>query len=97
MNNSDWPTPCDLADNPELAVLAVLDTALHLSIRALVAAHPQLEADAVPFWRLDRSRPFLLAGSIVSLAQMLSDQLEQYRTLLLPEPPGAQQEDDITF
>ncbi len=95
--NSDWPTPSDLDGNPELAVLAVLDAALHLSVRALVAAHPQLEADEVPYWRLDRSPPFTLASSIVSLALVLSEQIDQYTALLLPEPPDAQQEDDIPF
>ena len=98
MNHSDWPTPCDLDANPELAVLTVLDTALHLSIRALVAAHPQLQADEVPFWSLDRSRPFTLAGSIASLAQTLSEQVDLYRASLLPpDPPRAHQKDDIPF
>lgn len=98
MNNSEWPLPFDLAENPELAVLAVLDTALHLAVRALVAAHPQLEADNVPYWRLDRSPAFSLANSIVSHAQALSEQVELYRALLLtPNPPAPHQNDDIPF
>jgi len=93
-----WPLPFDLAENPELAVLAVLDTALHLAVRALVAAHPQLQADEVPYWCLDRSPPFILADSIVSHAQALSEKLEQYRILLLPlELPALHQDEDLPF
>lgn len=93
-----WPLPFDLAENPELAVLAVLDSALHLTVRALVAAHPQLQADEVPYWRLDRSPLFILADSIVSHAQTLSEKLEQYRILLLPlDPPAPHHNEDLPF
>jgi hypothetical protein len=93
-----WPLPFDLAENPELAVLAVLDTALHLTVRALVAAHPQLQADEVPYWCLDRSPPFILADSIVSHAQALSEQVAQYRILLLPpDPPAPHHDEDLPF
>ena len=98
MNSADWPLPFDLAENPELAILAVLDTALHLAVHALVAAHPQIEADEVPYWRLDRSPAFILADSIASHALALSDQINQYRACLLPpNPPAPIQDDDIPF
>lgn len=97
MNSSEWPLPFDLAENPELAVLAVLDTALHLAVRALVAAHPQLEADDVPYWCRDRSPAFILADSITAHAQALSEQVEQYRTFMLPPDPPAPHVDDVPF
>jgi len=98
MNSKEWPLPFDLAENPELAVLVVLDTALHLAVRALVAAHPQLETDDVPYWCLDQSPAFILADSIVSHAQALSEQVQQYRAFMLPsDPPAPHQDDDIPF
>lgn len=96
MNNSEWPDPFDLTENPELAVLAVLDTALHLAVRALVAAHPQLEADDAPYWRRDRSPAFLRADSIASHAHALADEIQRYRAGLLPPAPP-HQDDDIPF
>jgi len=96
MNHADLPTPNDLVNCPELAILAVLETALHLSVRALVAPHPQLQSQDAPYWCRDRSRAFIIAGSIVELALALSEQVERYRALLPPDPPGPQLlEDDI--
>lgn len=98
MNSDEWPLPFDLAENPELAVLAVLDTALHLAVRALVAAHPQLEANDVPYWCLDRSRAFILADSVVSHALALAEQVEQYRASLLPpDSPAPHHDEDLPF
>ena len=42
MGSDDSPTPEELADAPALAVLAVLDHALDVAQRALLAAHPDL-------------------------------------------------------
>jgi hypothetical protein len=44
----DLPTPPEIAEIPELALLSVLDFALDASVRALVAAHPDLQAAALP-------------------------------------------------
>lgn len=98
MNNAhQWPNPFDLAENPELAVLAVLDTALHLAVRALVAAHPQLETDETPYWCRDRSPAFILADSIASRAHALSKEIQHYTACLLPDPPPSKHDDDIPF
>ena len=99
MKPSNWPTPYDLARSPELAILAVLDDALHMTVRALVASHPQLDSDEVPSWRVDRSRPFLLAHAIISRAQSLSAQVQQYQALLPPNPPDVPPDEhqDIPF
>ena len=42
------PTPPEIDETPELAVLSVLDFALEASARALVAAHPEIEEDDLP-------------------------------------------------
>jgi len=42
------PTPPEIAEIPELAVLSVLDFTLEASVRALVAAHPELEEETLP-------------------------------------------------
>ena len=92
------PTPYDLVDNPELACLTVLDTALHLTVCALLAAHPQLQADEVPYWCLDRSPAFILANSIVENAQALAEQIDKYKSCVLPpDPHPPHQDDDIPF
>ena len=44
----DLPTPPEIAEIPELALLSVLDFALDATARALVAAHPELDAEALP-------------------------------------------------
>jgi len=42
------PDPDELADFPELAALALLGVALDVSVRALVAANPELHGRAIP-------------------------------------------------
>jgi hypothetical protein len=44
----DLPTPPEIAETPELALLSVLNFALEASVRALVAAHPELQAEDLP-------------------------------------------------
>ena len=50
-----WPTPEELEEAPELAVLALLDANLDLALRALVSAHPALADPDRPAWTLDHS------------------------------------------
>lgn len=42
MSNHSTLTPCDLVENPHLAVLEVLLTALAMTRLALIAGHPEL-------------------------------------------------------
>ena len=51
------PTPHQLSESPELGVLALLDLALDLVVRELVAVHPLLVADDPPYWRRDDTPP----------------------------------------
>jgi hypothetical protein len=44
------PTPAELDEAPELAMLAALDHTLEIALRALVAAHPQLGDSECPAW-----------------------------------------------
>ena len=43
------PTPPVIAEFPELAVLGVLDYTLDGCMRALVAAHPELDGSELPY------------------------------------------------
>lgn len=65
-----------LAARPELASLAVLQTAVHVSIVALDLAWPELHGDP-PF-----SREPLAALEVIQLAQALSLALRRYRFAL---------------
>jgi hypothetical protein len=79
------PTPGEILDNPEVAALAVLETALHVTKSALVAGHPDLDSPE------DYLRHPALPGSsallwtLLTLIDMLSGQLGLYRNLLAEE------------
>ena len=45
----ELPTPPQIAENPEIALLSVLDFTLDASVRALVAAHPELDGAGQPY------------------------------------------------
>ena len=71
------PTHLELANDPELAVLAALDVLLELSVSALHAAHPDLGVDDPEPHQLT-----MLAGSIIESAHGLRDLLRAYRVAL---------------
>ncbi len=71
------PTPLDLSNDPELAVLAALDVLLELSVAALHAGYPDLG--------VDEPEPHALtarAGAIVDAAHRLRGLLKGYRAAL---------------
>jgi hypothetical protein len=45
----ELPTPSEIAECPELAILAVLDFTLEGCLRALLAAHPELDGSEQPY------------------------------------------------
>ena len=45
----ELPTPPQIAQCPELALLSVLDFTLDAAVRALVAAHPELDGAEQPY------------------------------------------------
>ncbi len=73
------PTPDELADAPELALLHALDPILELVSRTLVAAHPELGDPEAPFWVRDASRTTRKADDILATAHRLQRHLRGYR------------------
>lgn len=74
-----WPTPEELGEAPELAVLALLDTNLELALRALVAAHPALGDPDRPSWTFEPSPSGRAAEIFLAWAKGLHQALETYR------------------
>ena len=72
------PTPQELVDAPELAILAALDDTLVLALRALVAAHPQLVDPECPHWARDGSAERHAADRILTASATLSTAIEEY-------------------
>jgi hypothetical protein len=89
-----WPRTEDLAFEPELAPLALLDAALALAVQSLIACNPELlsENEAV------RQGPRAVAAHhIVALYREMHDALDEYRALLPDEHQLATGTDDIPF
>jgi len=82
---ADLPRPQELALWPELAVLVLLQHGLDMTVRALVAAHPELDCPERPHWILT-SPAATAAQSILSHADFLSRALARYRLTLPREP-----------
>jgi len=72
------PTPPELAQAPELALIALLDHALELTVRALVAVHPQLCDDERPHW-IPQTPSTITAQAILSTVYSLQQSLDDYR------------------
>lgn len=73
------PNPDNITDNPELAVLLALDTALEMTVAALAAMHPEIYCDDAP--GMDTPDPSLawIAHAIVGEAHALLSSLDNYR------------------
>ena len=74
-----WPTPEELGEAPELAVLALLDANLEIALRALASAHPALADPDRPAWTLDHSPSARAAENFLARAKGLYRALETYR------------------
>ena len=79
------PTPDEIDDAPELAILHVLDEVLNLTPRVLVAAHPELTDPEAPFWVREASRTSRKADDIVTTAHQLQRIIRAYRRASLLE------------
>ena len=66
--------PLDISTAPELAVLALLHAAVDMSIRALLAAYPELNDTAT-----DEPPCQAIARSILITASQLTEPLQAYR------------------
>jgi hypothetical protein len=89
-----WPRTEDLAFEPELAPLALLDAALAVTVQALIARNPELLVQDPTH----RAPPLAVAArNIVVLYRDLHDALDEYRALLPPPEDHASGADDIPF
>lgn len=81
----EFPTSDQLQRAPELATLAILDTALHTTLQAIFAVHPDVnwENDDPddPDVKDPRSRPSRMAAEIVDGACELLEDLVAYRSI----------------
>jgi hypothetical protein len=66
----------DIAAQPQLAVLAVVDASLQHGILALLAAHADVLVQA---WNPDAPKRTRLAAALVASAEALRHLLEEYR------------------
>jgi hypothetical protein len=78
------PTPAELDEAPELAILAALDDTLETALRALVAAHPQLGDSECPAWARTTSAASDAADRILSASKPLANALDAYRRAVTP-------------
>jgi hypothetical protein len=72
------PTPPELAQAPELALIALLHHALELTVRVLIAAHPQLNDLEKPYW-IPQPHSTTIAQTILSTVYSLQQNLDDYR------------------
>ena len=78
------PTPDELDDNPELAVLAVLDVTLEAARAALLSVHGELRGPEEPEHRGMLS-PSLVARALIALGDALSSHVSIYHDALEKE------------
>jgi hypothetical protein len=94
-----WPKPLEYDRAPELAVLALLATALDIVGRTLMVAHPEIGDTDRPFWRpLPPTVP--AAECVLRQLDRLQRALVAYRNAALippPDPPPPDPDDDMPF
>jgi hypothetical protein len=78
------PTPAELDEAPELAMLAALDHTLEIALRALVAAHPQLGDSECPAWVRQTSAARDAADRILEASRPLAHAIDAYRRAVTP-------------
>lgn len=76
MNRDHMPKPTDLMENPQLAILAALESALVAAMRALLAVHTDMLDDRFP--RTVR-KPDVLADRLIYLGGEVANALSSYR------------------
>lgn len=96
MNNPlrpPYPRAEDLAFDPELAPLALLEAALAIAVQALIARNPEMLSER----QHPRKAPQVAAAlTIVGLYREMHDALGVYRDLL-PKEPAPSGTDDSPF
>jgi len=81
-------TPPQIADNPELAPLAILETAIETSATAILAQYPEIPA---PEWPLQTRHPpdpaTYAANLLLTVLRAARDTARAYReTVMRPAP-----------
>ena len=90
------PTPPQLHEHPEAGVLALLDDALLLAVRSLVAVHPDIDDPDRPYWAPAPSPASRSARQVINRAYELLGSLADYRTIREDED-AEPTDDDIPF
>jgi hypothetical protein len=91
----DFPLlPYDLTRAPELASLALVEEALHISVLSLVAAHPTLQNDPSADEAFSVRRARRLITAVGTLQISLSRYRDAVYSVLCPPPPPL---DDLSF
>jgi hypothetical protein len=88
------PTPYDLAERPELAIITVLELTLEMTVRSLFAEHPDLCDQEKPYW-IPTTPATRAAESIVYAIESLCKKLARYRSLLPLDPEFKKADDEI--
>lgn len=70
------PSPSELSDDPELAVLVTLTTNLHMANFAVLSAYPDLHGAVAPYAARDEREAY--ASCIVKHVRALLETVEEY-------------------
>ncbi|MDQ3097177.1 MAG: hypothetical protein M3Q61_03300, partial [Chloroflexota bacterium] len=73
------PSPVEIHEHPEDAVLALLDETTLVAVRSLVAAHPELDDHQRPYWAGPPTPTARSARQVISRAYELLGALADYR------------------
>jgi len=75
------PTPPEIAQHPELAVLFLLAESLHVALRTILAAHPVLLCEERPCW-ISLSPDEKAAERLLAAIGRLSKSLLRYQSTI---------------
>jgi hypothetical protein len=89
------PSPVEIHEHPEHAVLALLDETTLVAVRALLAAHPELDDVHRPYWAVPATPAARSARQVISRAYELLGALADYRRTR--DTNELIDEDDIPF
>jgi hypothetical protein len=90
MRPNRLPSPMDLIDDPERAILAALDVTLEIAQNSLMAAHPELFAEEFP----DRAcEEALAADRLIGLIQEMQGTIASYKRWLRDLTQPAREKD----
>jgi hypothetical protein len=84
------PSPLEVMDEPERAILAALDATLEITEIAVLAAHPELYADEPPAGACE---DLLAADRLIGLIREMQGTIASYHRWLKEMPAKPDQED----